>query len=108
MFDIEFSGLSEFQKQINEMEKAAEELEKTEEISFSELFADSFMKENTDFSTLDEMFEAFGYSNFTQEEFDRIPDEEIDLKFSKSTKFNSWQEMLNTAGEIYVSNKLGL
>lgn len=107
MFDFDLSGLDELQKQLENMEKAAEELENTEEISFTELFADSFMEENTDFSTLDEMFETFGYSNFTQEEFDRIPDEEINLKVSKSTNFNSWQEMLSTAGEIYVSKKLG-
>lgn len=105
MFD--FTGLENLQNRLENMEKAAEEIENTKELSFKELFADSFMEENTDFSNLDEMFESFGYSNFTQEEFDMIPDEEIDLKVSKSTNFNSWQEMLSTAGEIYVLKKLG-
>lgn len=105
MFD--FTGLENLQNRLENMEKAAEEIENTKELSFKELFADSFMEENTDFSNLDEMFETFGYSNFTQEEFDMIPDEEIDLKVSKSTNFNSWQEMLSTAGEIYVLKKLG-
>lgn len=107
MFEFKVDGLDELQKQLENMEKAAKELEGTKEIPLTELFTDDFMKRNTDFSTLDEMFEAFGYSNSTQEEFEKIPDEEIDLKVSNSTIFSSWQDMLDKALDFYVSDKLG-
>jgi len=107
MAEIEFNGFEELQNQFDNSEKATNELKNTDEIALSELFADSFMKENTDFSTLDEMFEAFGYGGFTQSEFDNIPDKEIDRKVSESTAFNSWREMLDKAAKLYVLRKLG-
>lgn len=106
MLEFEIDGFEDLQNQLESVAEAAEELENTDEISLNELFTDYFMKEYTDFSTLDEMLEAFGYDGLTQQEFDGIPDEEIDPKVSNSTSFNSWQEMSEKALDLYVSRKL--
>lgn len=104
---VTLNGLDEFQKELQNMQKSAQELEGTQNIPLSELLSDSFMREHTNFSSLYEMFKQFGYSELSQQEFDEIPEKEMDSKVSKSTCFESWSAMMEKAVEIYISNRLG-
>ena len=44
MSGIKITGLDKLQKQLKQMEKGAKELERTKQVSFTELFTPSFMR----------------------------------------------------------------
>lgn len=100
-------GLNDIQKQLKNIENGSRELAKKKSVSFNELFTDSFMKKYTDFPNLEAMLKTFGYNDFTNEDFLAIPDEEINQKVSSSTKFDSWQAMIDKAAELYALDKMG-
>lgn len=104
---IEFEGLDELQNNLKQMEKAAKELEKGENVPFSVLFSSTFMNKNTQFNSFEEFLSAGGFEVNSQEDFEAIPDDDMDTHVAKTTKFNSWDEMLSTAGEEYIVKKLG-
>lgn len=100
-------GLDEFQKHLERIEEAANELDGTHSVSITELFTRSFMKEYTNFTDFNEFLVAGNFIVNSQEDFDAIPDDELDLHVGKTTKFSSWQDMLDKAGEEYILNELG-
>lgn len=104
---FKIKGLNELQKQFKKMEQAARELEGNNSIPFSDLFTSSFMNKYTNFSNFEEFLEAGEFTVNSQEDFESIPDSDMDLHVSKSTKFSSWQNMLESATEAYVAKKLG-
>lgn len=73
MFEI--TGIDEFQKEIAKFEERLDKLSEKTSIKFSEMFTSEFMSQYTDFATLDEMLDNFGYADFSQEEFEAIPTE---------------------------------
>lgn len=107
MSKMEIKGMKEFQNRLKQMEKAAKELDGTHEVPFSELFTGSFMTHYTDFKSFDDFMVAGGFHAETTEEFEKIPDEPFDSHVSATTKFSSWEEMLQTATSEYVKKKLG-
>lgn len=107
MFKMEINGLKEFQKKLNQMEKAAKDLDGTHSVSFSELFSASFMAKHTDFKTFEDFMEAGGFHAETTAEFEAITDEPFDSHVATTTKFSSWEEMLKAATSEYVKKKLG-
>lgn len=104
---VKIQGLDEFQKNLKRMEKAAKNLGNTHSVSFDELFKSSFMRKYTNFSNFDEFLEAGNFIVNSQEDFEAIPDSEMDSHVSKTTKFSSWEKMLSKAGEEYALRKLG-
>jgi len=104
---FKIKGLDKLQKQLKQIETNAKKLEKTKTIAFDDLFISSFMRKYTNFSTFDEFLKAGNFIVNTQEDFEAIPDHEMDVHVSKTTSFSSWENMLNKATEDYVSNKLG-
>ncbi|WP_195617352.1 hypothetical protein [Clostridium paraputrificum] len=104
---LKIKGLDEFQKQLKQMEKAARDLENTHSVSFDELFKSSFMRKYTNFSNFDEFLKAGNFIVNSQEDFEAIPDNEMDLHVNKTTSFSSWENMLSKAGEEYTLRKLG-
>lgn len=107
MCPIKITGLDQLENRLNNMEKAAKELSAKKEVPLSDLFPSSFMRKYTNFSSLDELFNAGGFKIESQEDFEAIPDSELDKHISATTKFSSWQNMLNEAGVQYAAKKLG-
>lgn len=107
MSGFKITGLDKLQKQLKEMERSAKELSGTKEVPFSDLFTTSFMRRYTPFSTFDELLEAGGFHADTTEEFAAIPDAPFDAHIAATTRFKSWEEMLSTAQEQYITKKLG-
>lgn len=105
---MEFKGLDELINKLDKTAKAAQELDGEHEVSFEELFTKSFMRKYTDFSTFDEFLEAGNFTVNSQEDFENIPDADLDAHVSKTTKFSSWEDMFDEAGEVYTIKKLGL
>jgi len=104
---IKVTGLDKLEKQLSDMSKAAEKLSRQTSVPFSELFTYQFMRKYTNFSNIDELFVAGGFSVSSQEDFEAIPDEEFDVHVRACTKFKSFQDMLDTAGSEYVTSQLG-
>lgn len=104
---FKISGLDDLQKKLKKMEKATKELDGQHQVAFDDMFAKSFMLKYTNFSTFDEFLTAGNFVVNSQEDFEAIPDTDIDAHVSKTTKFSSWDKMLNKAGEEYTIKKLG-
>lgn len=102
---MKLTGFDDFQKRLDEIAKNAQELEGQNEVPFSELFTDIFLKKHTDFDS----FEAFENAPiFNQyDSFEAIPDLEFDIFIKENSKFNNWEEMYSKASEDYIVKKLG-
>lgn len=106
-FKFDDSGIKKLQKELKQMQRAAKELEGTHEVPFSDLFTSEFMRKYTPYDSIDALLEAGGFHAETSEEFDAIPEDLFDKHIATTTRFRSWQEMLDTATEQYISRKLG-
>lgn len=107
MGSMKFDGFDGLKKQLEQMQRAAQELDGTHEIPFSELFTPAFMHKYTIFSSFDELLEAGNFHAETSEEFEAIPDEPFDKHIAATTRFATWEDMLEKATELYVTKKLG-
>lgn len=107
ILSFEIKGLDNLKKKFTQMQKAAEELERTKSISFDQLFTSAFMQKYTNFLSFKEFLKAGNFDVNSQEDFEAIPDEELDAHVKNSTKFSTWKEMLNEATKIFISKKLG-
>ncbi len=104
---LKMDGFDDLEKQLKQMEKNIKEFEGGKEVGFEELFNPSFMKIHTDFNNIDEFFDKSPFSIETNEDFDNLDESELDKYVAETTKFSSWGEMLDTAGEIHLTKKLG-
>lgn len=93
-------GLNNFDAKSNILDKAAENLESS--ISFTELFTSEFMKLYTQYDSIEELLSSGGFEVNSEEDYEAIPDEDIDAHVSKTTNFSSWREMLTEAVEAYT------
>lgn len=107
MTSFKVDGFDELENELNQLQKKANELEETNDVPFSELFSASFMKECSSFSSIYELLEAGGFKAESEEEFESIPEYELDKHIAAATKFNSWEDMLGEAVSQYTFKKLG-
>ncbi len=104
---MKITGFDEFGKHLNKMQKGLEELGNTNYIPFNELITDSFVRKNTNYSSVDELIEKSGFQIETQEDFDNVPEENWNKFISENSKFKTFQGMIDSAGEEYVAIKMG-
>ena len=104
---FEIKGLKEAQEKLKKLSEDAEQLD-GQSVALSEVMTDIFIQNNSSFSSLDDLIKASGFTVESQADFEAIPDDEWDDFISKNTNFDSWQEMINSAGAIYARSKLGL
>ena len=102
---IKLNGLDNLQKQLKKMQKTAKELNGTHKVPFDKLFTKSFMTKYTKFSSINDFFKSGGFDVKSENDLKAIPDNEIDLHTSKTTKFKTWEDMLNKAVDQYISKK---
>lgn len=93
--------MDEFSKRIKQLRQNAKEISGDNEVSFAELFPDSFMEKYTDFSTMQEMVDAGGIN-----EPNDIGKPEWSDFVAAHSQFTSWDEMFNTAGTKWIERKL--
>lgn len=104
MFKIE--GLDELSNQLEKLSQNAKELDGEHQVSLSELFDKNFMSKYTNFLTFDELLEAGNFIVNCQEDFESIPEDELDEHIKLVTKFSSWEEMQGDAAEIWIEKEL--
>lgn len=102
-FTFDTSGFDELQNELKQLQKKAESLD-GKSVSFYEMFPSSFMKKYTNFQDIDSFFDASGFNANTNEDFDKIPESELDSFVATNSKFSSWEEMLNVATELYFDS----
>lgn len=96
-------GLDDLGKKFRKMGDNVKKMEGAQEVSFSELFPQSFMKEHTSLADLQEMFDLAGIE--TEKDI-REGNEALQGIVQKHTKFASWQEMLEKAVAVYAGRQL--
>ncbi len=74
----------------------------------SELFNPSFMKEYTDFESLEEFFQESPWTVESEEDLEQIPDGPFNEYVSEHTVFSDQDEMMGKAGEEWTADQLGL
>lgn len=104
MFKIQ--GLDEFQKNLKELSKRAENLHGEHKVSFDELFTKDFVMKYSNFSSFDELLEAGNFIVNSEEDFEAIPDDEFDNHINSVTNFPNWESMLAKASEIWTTKQL--
>lgn len=107
MAGIKFDGLDDFIDNLEQLAQNAQELDGEHEVPLSELFTQAFMEENTHYSSFGDLLEAGGFHADSAEAFDSIPESELDAHIARTTKFDSWESMLEEATGQYVTRKLG-
>ena len=101
-------GLEDAIRTLSDLAAKAAELKGEHSVPISDLFPDTFMVENTGFTTIQEMLDASGFPANTSEEFSAIPDDLWDAFVVSRTNFPSWKAMLEAGTAKWVSRKLGL
>jgi hypothetical protein len=104
---VQIKGLDEVQRKLRQISDNAKKLQGEHQISFEVLFNNRFMEKYTDTSSIEEFLERSGFVINSQEDFEKIPNEEFDIYVQKNTQFSSWEEMLQEATGEYVSKQLG-
>lgn len=104
---IKIEGLEDFQKQIEQMQKNSKELHGFHNVPLTKLFTPAFMRNYTKFSSFSALLDAGGFHIKNPADFNSIPQKKLDAHIAKTTKFKTWDEMLEKATALYVSKKLG-
>jgi hypothetical protein len=105
---ISDDGLGDTIRSLSDFLAKVAELNGEHSVPISDLFPDTFMVENTDFRTTQEMLDASGFPAATSEEFSAIPDDLWNEFVVSRTKFPSWRAMLEAGTAAWVSRRLGL
>ena len=64
-------------------------------VFLTKLFTSKFMHQYTQFESIEELLSSGGFEVNSQEDYEAIPDEDIDAHVVKTTKFGSWKEKKN-------------
>lgn len=84
----------------------AKKLEGEQQLSLGTLFNEGFLLANTNFESIDDLFEKAGFKVETEEDFAAIPQEDIDVFVRENTKFESFTDMQQQAMAEYVRKQL--
>jgi hypothetical protein len=78
----------------------------SDNIDLVKIMNNDFMKKHTSFRTVEELFEKSEFKIETQEDFENLSEDKVDIFIKENTKFNSWEEILNEASCEYISKQL--
>jgi hypothetical protein len=103
---VKVTGLGDVQRRLRELQHRAESLSGEHQVQLSDLFTSEFMLLNTDFESIDALFEASGYNVKSQDDLDSIPIEPFDAFVRSRTRFASWDDMKGAAAQNYMAKRL--
>jgi len=104
-FDFEIKGLDKLQKEIKKLERKGKSIGGKRQVKLTELLTDSFIRNNSDYNSLQNMVDSFPREIDSEKDFES---KEWDEFVRTESKFNSWEEMLQEAGDDWVKKKLDL
>lgn len=71
----------------------------------TDIFTPDFMSRNSRFSSIEEFFEESSFDVNTQEDFEAVPETEIDRFTKDNTDFDSWESFKTEAGKQFALEK---
>ena len=89
------------QKRQNVPQQADAATEDVRTVSANDLFPPEFIKNYTDFDSIDSLFDKSGFKIEASQDIENIPEEQWDAFIYKHTKFTSWQQMKKFAFDEY-------
>jgi hypothetical protein len=104
---VKIKGFDKFQKELKRLQKTAKKLDGTLSVPLTDLFTASFMRRYTQFDSFEDFLASGGFVVNSQEDFEAIPDKDMDAHVAKTTRFATWEEMFSKAAELYFAKKLG-
>ncbi len=96
------SSFSFDDSELKKLRLKPKELNGQREVPLPELMPDNFIREYTNFQSLQAMFDASGIQNLKE-----IGNEKFSKFISTHTGFSTWEEMVKVAKAKYVKRKLG-
>jgi len=96
-------GFDNTEGESNRLQKTGKNSE--DPITFTELFTSEFMRLYTQYESIEELLSSGGFEVNSEEDYEAIPDEDIDAHVAKTTNFCSWKEMLTEAIKAYTNNQ---
>jgi hypothetical protein len=103
---VEIEGFEEMADQLDRLGERAESGERTNVVSFDELFPEDFMRTYTDYESIEAFFAASPWTVETEADFKQIPEVELDEYVAEHTGFNSWEAMLSVAAREWLNQQL--
>lgn len=95
----------QLQQQLEKINKKLQEDSKME-YTLEELFPNEFISKHSKFSSISELFISGGFKVKTNEDLNNIDDVKLNDYIKSNTTFNSWHDMMQTAGKIKSYERL--
>lgn len=108
MFTLEVSGFDEIERKLQQLADNVETMTGEHSIPLTEFYPPAFMAEHTDYETIEQMFEASGFTVETPEDFTAIPNAEWDAFIASRTQFADRRTMQTKAAAEWLSRGIGL
>lgn len=102
---FEFKGMKEFQKQLDNIQKQAQEAVNGK-VSIGDLFSDEFMRENSEKENFQKFFDESPASGEELEELEQLNTPEMDDYVRNNTQYESWKDFAQAAANAYGANML--
>jgi len=102
------SGFDELINKFDDMQERAKELKENRNISFEELFDNSFMKKYTKATDISEFFKESGFKIDGVDDFDKLDQNKLNDWVRKHSSFSTWKDMFEKAVHEYILKGLGL
>ena len=71
-------------------------------VDFEDLFDKSFMRKYTNYRSFEKFLQGGKFHITSQQDFEDLPEEQMDKHVAKTTRFSSWGEMIDFATDIYA------
>ena len=104
---FKIKGMDGFEKNLKQLSKNAQAVSGTHKYSFDEIFSEKFMRENSNFTSIEDFLKSSPENISTAEEFEKADEAILDVFVSEQTKFKTWKEMMSAAAQILITKKLG-
>ncbi|PHQ38207.1 hypothetical protein DJ69_12680 [Halorubrum persicum] len=102
---VQIEGFEELTDQLEELSTS---VDVEQDIPMGELFTDGFMATNTDFDSISEFFDESRWTVESEEDFQKIDEDEFDRYVDKHTGFSSWEAMLSAAAREWLTRQIEL
>ncbi len=75
-------------------------------VDFEDLFDKSFMRKYTIYRTFEKFLQGGKFRITSQQDFEDLPEVQMDKHVAKTTRFGSWKEMIDFATDIYARRQM--
>lgn len=106
---FEIDGLDDLQEDLERLQNKIQEFDDLdgERVPFDELFPDQFMQKYTDANNIEEFFANSPWEVESQDEFEDVSETELDEYVDNHSRFRTWGQMKEKAGEEFVKKRMG-